>query len=175
MKCMECQERPATLHLTQVVNGQKTERHVCEICAQQKGYMTNQEDSYSLHDLITGLFGAEHFGIQQQQRMNKEEIKCNECQMSFQEFRQIGRFGCAKCYEAFKSKLDPIFRRVHSGSLEHQGKIPKRQGGKLHLEKELTVYRSELQELIHAEEFEEAAIVRDKIKAIEEKKDGDHS
>lgn len=176
MKCMECQKRPATLHLTQVINGQKTERHVCEICAQQKGYVTNQEDSYSLHDLITGLFGADHLEIQHAQRMNQEEeIKCDQCQMSFHMFRKVGRFGCANCYETFKSKLDPIFRRIHSGSLEHQGKIPKRQGGKLHLEKELAVYRSELNQLIEAEEFEEAAVIRDKIRVIEDKKDGDHS
>jgi len=174
MECMECHKRPATLHITQVVNGQKVEQHVCETCAQQKGYTSNHEDSYSLHDLITSLFGADQLGIQQAHRMSKErEIICDQCQMSFHEFRKIGRFGCAKCYENFKSMLDPIFRRIHSGSLEHQGKIPKRQGGNLHIAKELETYRSKLHQLIEDEAFEEAAVIRDKIKDIEKRKEGD--
>src|SRR5699024_9901025 len=72
MECMECHKRPATLHITQVNNGQKVEQHVCETCAQHKGYTSNHEDSYSLHDLITSLFGADQLGIQQAHRMSKE-------------------------------------------------------------------------------------------------------
>lgn len=176
MQCMECHERPAALHVTEIVNGTKRERHLCEQCAQQKGYVANQEEAYSLHDLITGLFGVNQVDLQQGQRMMQEEaIKCKQCQMSFHEFRKIGRFGCAHCYESFKSRLAPIFRRIHSSSLKHHGKIPKRQGQKLHVQKELDNHREELARLIEDEEFEQAAVIRDKIKAIEEKKAGDHS
>lgn len=176
MKCMECHERPATLHLTQIINGQKNEHHVCEQCAQKKGYHSSNEEGYSLHDLITGLFGSVQIGLQQEQLMEQEDlVECHQCQMSFNEFRRIGRFGCAGCYDTFKYLLDPIFRRVHSGSLEHHGKIPKRQGGKLHVQKELAAYRLELSRLIEQEEFEQAAVIRDKIKQIEQEKEGDHS
>src|SRR5699024_11990588 len=76
------------------------------------------------------------------------------------------------CYENFKSMLDPIFRRIHSGSLEHQGKIPKRQGGNLHIAKELETYRSKLHQLIEDEAFEEAAVIQNKIKDIDRKSTG---
>lgn len=36
MQCMECHERPAALHVTEIVNGTKRERHLCEQCAQKK-------------------------------------------------------------------------------------------------------------------------------------------
>lgn len=176
MKCIECHKRPATLQLTQIINGQKKEVHVCELCAQKKGYITNNEEGYSLHDLLIGLFGSPQMGLQQEHVMNQEEqLECNYCHMSFNDFRRIGKFGCAHCYEAFKPMLDPIFRRIHSGSLKHKGKIPKRQGGKLHVQKELEGYRTELNRLIEQEEFEQAAVIRDTIRQIEQMKEGDHS
>lgn|SRR5690625_414749 len=174
MKCMECHKRPATLHFTQVINGQKTEQHVCELCAQKKGYIANNDEAYSLHDLLTGLFGSSQMGLQQEKMVNeKEPLECSHCHMSFHDFHRIGKFGCANCYETFKFKLDPILRRIHSGSLQHRGKIPKRQGGKLHVQKELAAYRSKLNRLIELEEFEEAAVVRDKIKQMELENRGD--
>lgn len=176
MNCMECQKRPASLHLTQVINGQKSEIHVCELCAQKKGYMNNNEEAYSLHHLLTGLFGAPQMGMQQESLFKQEEpLECTNCHMSFNDFRRVGKFGCAHCYESFKLMLDPIFSRIHSGSLKHHGKIPKRQGGNLHIQKELEAYRIELKELIEQEEFEQAAVVRDKIKQMELEKEGDHS
>lgn len=30
MMCQECGQRPATLHFTKIVNGDKTEFHLCE-------------------------------------------------------------------------------------------------------------------------------------------------
>lgn len=47
MVCQECGNRPATLHFTKIVNGEKTEFHICEHCAREKGDFlpgTNQMD-----------------------------------------------------------------------------------------------------------------------------------
>jgi len=176
MNCMECQKHPASLHLTQVINGKKNEIHVCELCAQKMGYTTNNEEGLSLHQLLTGLFGSAKMGMTQEDLFNQEEpIECSNCHMSFNDFQRTGKFGCAQCYDTFKSMLDPIFSRIHSGSLKHYGKIPKRQGSTLHLKKELEAYRSELKDLIEQEEFERAAVIRDKIKQIEREKEGDDS
>src|SRR5699024_12426709 len=96
MECMECHKRPATLHITQAINGQKVEQHVCETCAQQKDYTANHEDGYSLHELITSLFGADQLAIQQAHRMSKEhEIISDQCQMSDHQCRKVVIFGCA--------------------------------------------------------------------------------
>jgi protein arginine kinase activator len=174
MECQDCHQRPATLHYTQVINGHKTEVQICEVCAKEKGYMTYPEEGYSLHHLLTGLFNFEsnHLGSSHGTTIKKEnDLQCQKCGLTFTEFKQIGKFGCDECYHTFAANLNPIFRRVHSGNTEHRGKIPKRMGGSLHLKKQLTTLKDELQNLIMNEEFEQAAVVRDKIKALEQQID----
>lgn len=182
MECQECQQRPASLHFTQVLNGNKTEVHVCEVCAKEKGYMTYPEEGYSLHNLLSGLFNFDTVKLENHQDhafKQVEELKCPKCEMTFSEFKRVGKFGCATCYETFYARLDPILRRVHSGNTKHSGKIPKRKGGDLHTKKQLAGYQAELKKLIESEAFEEAAQVRDKINVLKSQKgnseDGDKS
>lgn len=169
MECQECEKRAATLHFTQIINNDKTEVHVCEVCAKEKGYMMYPEEGYSLHNLLASLFSFDasqikgHNGASFQQ---KSELQCQKCELTFTEFKRIGKFGCAQCYETFSSRLDPIFRRVHSGNTKHNGKIPKRKGGNLHTKKKIEGYKLELEKLIQSEAFEEAAKVRDKIRLL---------
>lgn len=172
MNCEECHENPATLHLTQIINGQKTEVNVCEECAKNKGYISYPGEGYSLHDLLTGLFSLDTNQFQVKENdpfKQREEVQCPGCKLTFDDFQRIGKFGCAQCYVAFSPNIDMIFRRVHSGNTKHTGKIPKRIGGNLHAKKELELYRKKLQEHIEREEFERAAEVRDIIKELEYK------
>lgn len=171
MKCQQCQKRPATVHYTHVINGKKTNIHVCEVCAKDSGYMTYPEEGFSLHDLLTGLFHLDTPKVDYQGHpfQQIEELRCPSCEMTFAEFKRIGKFGCIDCYHTFSNRLDPIFSRVHSGNTRHLGKIPKRKGGHLHLKKQLADYREQLATLIENEAFEKAAIVRDNIKELEQK------
>lgn len=168
MTCHECKKRPATLHFKSFSNGKKTEIHLCDICAKEKGYMFGPEEGYSLHNLLSGLFNFDTQNVEDQRNpyQQTEGMICNRCGLSLTEFRRYGKFGCADCYESFKNHLNPILRRVHSGNTRHNGKIPKRQGGHLHKKKELELYKEQLKQLVQREEFEKAAIVRDKIKEL---------
>lgn len=178
MQCTECNKRPATLHFTQIINGEKTEVHVCHVCAQQNGYPSSSDEAFSLHELLTELFNVTSKKLDVNNESFFEqftELKCDHCQLSFTDFQRIGKIGCNRCYETFKPRLDSVFRRVHSGNTKHSGKIPKRKGGKLHIKKELEMYREYLKQLINDENFEEAAIVRDRIKQLEKEKGGNES
>ncbi|MFB1051346.1 UvrB/UvrC motif-containing protein [Paraliobacillus sp. JSM ZJ581] len=169
MECEECHERPATLHLTKVVNGEKNEIHVCEHCAKEKGYIDYDEEAYSIHNLLAGLFNYEAT-VSKSKPVNDQHQKgmcCPKCGMTYRQFTQIGKFGCASCYETFADYLNPIFRRVHSGNITHDGKIPNRQGKYLRKKQLMQEYKSKLKDLIENEQFEEAAVMRDKIKALE--------
>lgn len=167
MECQECHKRPATLHLTQFINGQKKEIHVCEVCAAEKGYFTHPEDANSLQDLLTGLFNFDTSKMQHQVLNQINELRCKQCGMTISQFKETGKFGCASCYDTFSSRLDAILRRVHAGNTKHTGKIPKRAGVSLQVKKEIHNYRAQLQQLIKTEQFEKAAEVRDKIKELE--------
>ncbi|WP_174734485.1 UvrB/UvrC motif-containing protein [Mesobacillus harenae] len=171
MICQECNERPAALHFTNYTNGEKTEMHLCERCAQEKGelFMMNQGDGFSINNLLAGLLNIEPaFPKTKQSTFHQEEvIQCHECSMTFPQFVKIGRFGCANCYETFKEHLSPIIRRLHSGNAKHNGKIPKRIGGNLHLRKKIEELKLNLKDLISQEEFEQAAEMRDQIRSLE--------
>lgn len=173
MQCQECQQRPATFYFQQIINGEKKEVHVCEVCAHEKGYISSAEESYSLEDLLKGLFhfDTSQLGAPPVQQAKPKEVQCPKCKMTFAEFQKIGKFGCASCYETFSERIEPILRRVHAGNTEHSGKIPKRIGGGLQKKKQIEDYRNQLKKLIEEEAFEKAAELRDKIKALEEEKD----
>ncbi|WP_173917985.1 UvrB/UvrC motif-containing protein [Halobacillus sp. Marseille-Q1614] len=173
MDCQRCHKRPATVHLTQVINGEKSEIHVCEHCAKEKGYMNEKEDNFTLTDLLSGLFNHDHqfsFKGQQSKPYEKQsvQLKCPNCGLTYQQFAKIGKFGCADCYKTFDERLDPIFKRVHSGNAHHHGKIPKREAGHLHLKKQVDQLRAELRGMIEQEEFEQAAQLRDQIRSLEQ-------
>ncbi len=87
--------------------------------------------------------------------------------MTFDQFIKVGRFGCSHCYETFKNELNPILKRVHSGNVEHHGKVPERMGGTIHIKRKILQLKSELQRLISEEEFEKAAETRDEIRSLE--------
>ncbi|RJR10131.1 hypothetical protein C4588_03870 [Candidatus Parcubacteria bacterium] len=173
MVCQECKERPATLHVTKVINGEKSEVHICEQCAQEKGNMSmfSGGSGFSLNNLIAGLLNSEQLISNKKPEEFKEAkvLQCERCKMTFPQFTKIGRFGCSECYRTFEDKMQPILKRFHSGNTVHAGKIPKRIGGSMHVRKEIDALKEELKELILQEEFESAANIRDKIRELEKK------
>lgn len=171
MICQECQEHPATLHFTKIINGEKTELHYCEKCAQENGemFMFDGEPGLSINNLLAGLFNFDPIFQQAKQETipRNDILQCENCKMTFKQFLNVGKFGCAHCYDTFKDQLTPILKRLHSGNFEHHGKIPKRIGGSIHIKKQIKQLRSELQDAIQSEEFEKAADIRDQVRALE--------
>lgn len=171
MICQQCNERPATLHFTQVINGEKTVLHLCEYCGKEKGesFMFNMGSAFSINNLLAGLLNMDTgFHSTKQQPVYKNEVlQCPECSMTYNQFVKIGRFGCANCYETFRDELMPLLKRLHIGNWTHSGKIPNRIGGDLHIRKSIDELKQKLTAHISREEFEQAAQVRDEIRALE--------
>ncbi|OZI10606.1 hypothetical protein CEW92_15895 [Bacillaceae bacterium SAS-127] len=170
MVCQECKERPATLHFTKTINGEKTGLHLCESCARERGeqYMLSGHPQFSINNLLSGLFNLDSlFSSKPAQYPQQKPLKCDHCQITFQQFVNRGKFGCPHCYEAFSEQLDPILKRLQNGNNVHVGKIPERTGGALQLKKEIGALKAELQQLIMHEKFEQAAEIRDKIRSLE--------
>lgn len=170
MICQECGKRPSTLHFTKIVNGEKTEFHICEACAREKGEgIPGAPNSFSIHSLLSGILDFDTVtskGINNLQP--QESMRCETCGMSYAQFSKIGRFGCSDCYEAFGERLNPLIKRIH-GNTKHSGKIPKRTGLKVQCKRQIEQLRAELHRYIESEEFEKAATVRDQIRELERK------
>ena len=117
MLCDICHKNEASVHLTEIIDNQITELHLCEGCARQKG--TQMEQHFGLADLLAGLADLG----QQFETPGKTEAKCTNCGLSYHDFRRIGRLGCSECYGAFKDSLEILLKRIH-GSTQHLGRIP---------------------------------------------------
>ena len=155
------------------MNGEKTEVHICEHCAQEKSemFMFSGNAGFSINNLLAGLLNIEPTINEAKANtfVNNEVIQCEKCKMTFQQFAKVGRFGCSNCYRTFNEQLNPILKRLHSGNTAHIGKIPKRAGGQIHIRKEIDELKLKLKEQIANEEFEQAALIRDEIRALEKK------
>ncbi|MCR2807263.1 UvrB/UvrC motif-containing protein [Paenibacillus soyae] len=169
MFCQECGKRPATLHFTKIVNGDKTEFHICESCAREKGEgIPGTPNSFSIHSLLSGLLDFNSPGGAAHTHASPQPVRCEECGLTYSQFSKIGRFGCSSCYTAFADRLDPLLKRVHS-STSHSGKIPKRSGSEIQCKREIEQLRRDMQTYIEKEEFENAAKLRDRIRELERK------
>ncbi|MBP2002600.1 protein arginine kinase activator [Paenibacillus shirakamiensis] len=167
MLCQECGERPATLHFTKIVNGEKTEFHICESCAREKGEtIPGTSGGFSIHSLLSGLLDITPGSKGPSTVKSTETLQCKECGMTYAQFSKVGRFGCSSCYKYFNDRLDPLFKRVH-GNTTHMGKIPVRAGTHIQAKRRIDDLRQELQQRIIDEEFEAAAELRDQIRELE--------
>jgi protein arginine kinase activator len=116
MKCdTESCDREATVHLTEIVNGNITKLHLCEDHAKQKG--VEMEQHFGIADLLQGLaeYGAPPVEAEQ------KRVKCPTCGMGYDDFKKIGRLGCGDCYQTFRESLAPLLKRIH-GANQHIGK-----------------------------------------------------
>ena len=171
MICQECQQRQATIHFTKILNGEKTEIHLCEKCSQEKGemFLNGANSVFSINDLLSGLLNLEQnfTPAKKGSIQNHDIILCESCHMTYPQFAQSGRFGCSECYKSFERQLEPILKRLHGGNSTHIGKIPKRIGGNISVRKKIDELKQQLIICIQQEEFEKAAEIRDAIRFLE--------
>jgi protein arginine kinase activator len=164
MLCDICGKKKATVHLTEIVDDQMTEMHLCDECAREKSVQMEQQ--FGLADLLAGL---SDFG-KQVKDYEKVKLECPNCRMNYEDFKKFGRLGCSECYTAFRDHLAVLLKKIH-GSNRHFGKAPVRLSP-VGEEKPKTLddLREQLHQAIQIEDFEKAAELRDKIRAWEKEK-----
>ena len=164
MLCERCNQKLATIYLTKIVNGQKTDHKFCIDCAKKENaFPITTDGSISVDSLLKGFFGADKTSEQNKDAVN---IVCPLCGMDLLKLAERGRFGCDKCYDVFDETALKTIKRIH-GHKRHMGKIPRRAGGTLNMKKRMADLRSTLEAHVLKEEYEEAASLRDEIKKLE--------
>jgi len=160
MKCQLCDNR-ATVHLTEIVKGKKKEIHLCEDCAREQEITVKAQ--FTLPDLLQGLISAHTSQVED----NLAKLTCPVCGIGYMEFRTGGRLGCPADYDVFREGLDPLIEKLH-GTAQHMGKVPERAGRDLQFQAELVHLRQQLRAAVEAENYEEAARLRDLLREKEE-------
>lgn len=162
MVCNVCGQNEATIHLTEILNNQMVEVHLCENCAEQKG--ADFKSHFDFNKLLASL--ADFDAELRPEHLSK--LICKDCGMSYEEFGRTGRLGCANCYGAFEKLLLPLVKRVQR-DVRHVGKVPAKAPGEVKRVLELRELQERLRKSIQEETFEEAARIRDQIQQLEEK------
>lgn len=165
-------QRESVVHLTKIVNGQATQMHFCQECAQKVQGFGFTLYPGMLSDFLQALFGHQAVDNSGQAISEDQQEKCPGCESTISQIQQTGRMGCSKCYDTFQSQMELLLRRIHGG-VNHVGKVPARSGAAIKNRKIITELRSKLQELIDKEEFEEAAIIRDRIRELDNNTGGE--
>ncbi len=166
MLCDNCHKRPATVHIKKLVNGRETNYNLCQVCASElmpDSATLFNSDSDFIHNFSDMLAGFSNFG---QKEIKKDKRSCPKCGSTYKNFQNSGRLGCDKCYETFEDELSTLLRRLQ-GSIQHAGKTP---GGMKKIG-EIEELKKELQNCVRKEEYERAAVIRDKIKELKKKTD----
>lgn len=170
MLCDRCKKNEAKIYYTEIINGKKTEQHLCEECAAKhstfQALNSIGKGEVNLSGMLFGLLG----NIQSTKETDKTPSNaCKKCGMTYEQFTKDGQFGCEECYKCFGKVLNKNFRSIH-GADTHTGKQPR---GYVSEAKRIVDELSEidklsiqLQQAIEQEEYEEAAKLRDKIKEL---------
>lgn len=168
MLCEKCGKNEANTLLRESVNGNVTEIHLCAECAAELGFNNLFANFNPFEDMGINLQGI--LGSLFSQGLPSQTIQsgrtCGVCGTSFEEFAQSAMAGCANCYHEFYQELLPSIQRIH-GKTRHVGKIPGTAGKEIKLKKELNDLKKQLSDTVAAQEYEQAAILRDRIREME--------
>jgi protein arginine kinase activator len=163
--CELCHEHPATVVSAHIVGKKKNILHLCSFCAsKQHGVETKGPKVEIVVKKGTAKLLAED--------KVPSSARCPECGMLYEKFKEVGRFSCHACYDAFEPQLERLLKRIH-GAVQHCGK------GRIQprvlpvAAAELKILRDELEVAVAEEAFERAADLRDRIFRLEQESSGD--
>ncbi|MEZ0277289.1 MAG: UvrB/UvrC motif-containing protein [Roseimicrobium sp.] len=186
MKCDMC-DNEATVFLTQIVDGKMTKANLCEKCSKEKG--VTDPAGFQLADFLLGA------GPQKKSRtatVEDDTLACPSCGFTRAHLKKIGRMGCPECYHTFADDLENMLRAMHKGT-RHVGKVPGKQPAASQAltpreesrtapvpvslpppapkpvspKKRMADLKAQIERAVAEERFEEAAKLRDEIRALE--------
>jgi len=142
------------------------ELHLCEDHARE--YLSESPDQNEATATLAASL-AQNIALNQAVE-NLQEIDqqaCSVCGISFFEFRNKGRLGCPFDYTCFGEQLNILVENIH-GERQHVGKSPRfTQTDGPDRRTQLIKLRRELDESIAIEDYENAKLLRDQIREIE--------
>ena len=154
MLCTNCKKEKAVFFYSQTINGKESSLALCKNCSAKI-------------NSPSGNFGIfEPFFQNSASRSTASLKKCNLCGLSFEDVKKLGKVGCPKCSSTFSEELSGIIKEIHGGA-RHCGRMPESVSNMFKFQNsDEEILRKQLNDAINSENYEEAAILRDKIKAL---------
>ena len=162
--CDNC-GNPAKVHLTQLVGGQVKKVALCDACASQKG--VTDPTGFALAEMLMSGAGSGSGDPEFVPRSDEGDQRgCPGCGFTLQDLKKVRRFGCSRCYETFRDEVGRMLAGMHKG-VRHTGKVPNGLMERHQRAKRLDELRQRLEAAVDAENYEEAAGLRDEIRGLE--------
>ena len=175
MLCTKCGKNNAEIYYKQTINGHTEEYALCSECADK--LKKEGKLSFATPSLFDGFGGFGHgnffgiddmFGLPSVKKVGRTATvkKCTLCSSTFDDIVKRGKVGCAECYKVFREELTPTVEKIH-GKGGYSGKKPSKIKLKNEKQDEIKQLKAQLKAAVKAQEFESAAILRDKIRELE--------
>jgi len=160
MQCQICKNNEATIHLTEISNGIRSELHLCEYCAAEQQIAVKNQ--LPLNELLSSLLAA---APEEEQFTSAEtrRLKCPVCGFTLEHLRNASLLGCPQDYEVFAQPLLPLIESIHDGKTLHCGKVPSTTPKRTKNQIELHSLKLKLEQAVKKEDYELAAKMRDQI------------
>ena len=167
MLCQACKEKTATIHLTELTDGQRCETHLCQQCAESQGLAIKSQ--IPLNELLNTLLSAGPQAVENNENGPDPESQnpCPNCGMTLKQFSKESQLGCPHDYEHFEDELAPLIKQTQDSHDHHIGKVPSRMPDDHHRDIELKSLQRQLDMAIKNEDYEAAAKLRDKIRSAQ--------
>lgn len=166
MQCQICKKEQATIHLTEINDGVRNEVHVCENCAVDQGITVKSQ--MPINELLSSLLSSQP-SDDEMLTASGQELACPDCGFTLDKFRKEAVLGCPNDYEIFSKALMPLIKKAHEGKSLHCGKVPSRAPKTVKKQVEISALQQQLNEAVKKEDYEKAAMLRDKINQKNEK------
>jgi len=164
MFCQACKKNEATIHLTEISDGNRLEMHLCQDCAVEQGITAKSQ--MSLNELLSSLLAAAP-SDEEIRGQSGADMVCPNCGETLDQFRKDALLGCPNDYQVFEKVLAPLIQKAHEGATAHKGKVPARAPADTVKQNRMLALKHELAEAVKAEDYETAAALRDKINQLE--------
>lgn len=200
MICDICHKNKATIIYTEVINGEKTQRCFCDVCAakmNREGQGKMNKSDVPMGSILSGILSSymERY-IESRTPNEHEEAVCPTCGMTFSSFMKERLLGCPDCYGTFSMVIERQLKAVQPGT-SHVGKIPSNahvfdpdkpgdfaakpkkgpsskgtgtKGSAKKRSSSVELLKLQLQDAVEKEDYMLAAKLRDKIKELENEK-----
>ena len=166
MLCQRCMKNTATVRYAEVVDGNVDHVHLCEGCLEEV-----QAGAVLGFELARDVPAS----TRSQKPLYKSSAAdpltsletCRTCGTDLATVLDSQQVGCSVCYDSFSEQLDTVLEDIHTTAF-HRGKIPKLDDYRARIRAELHTKRALMRSALKMENYEEAASLRDEIKALED-------
>jgi protein arginine kinase activator len=182
-KCSICGENEALIFVKVMIEESIEEKGLCASCAIK--YMENKDNFKKLdfvdqrivdaleemRSLLTSIVSNINVisSIQATQtnknNPQKTRIKCGNCGLTYENFKESGFFGCSYCYQAFREHIRELILEIERGGV-HKGRMPKKFAKLFLLKKEVQFLRNQLKKSVISENYEQADKIKKKLEKL---------